>query len=165
MSVRHAFRGFSFINEIIGTGLGAIVLVLVVYQFISRALPIYTPAWTTEAATFAFLWMCAALAGSAYVRGAYVGVDLISERLSENAARWYHRLIHLAVLVLAVTFVFTGWNFGMKTLNQYTPALSWNRGLINFSVCYLGINLGLAALSMMLSSDPASHKAHALAEE
>ncbi len=165
MVCRHAFKIFTRINEIVGIALGVVILVLVVYQFVSRALPIYTPAWTTEAATFAFIWLCAVLAGSAYLRGAYVGVDLLAARLSGNTLCWYHRFIHLAVLIFAITLVYTGWNFGMRTLNQYTPALSWNRGVINFSVCYLGINLGISALKLMVSSNPASHKAHALAEE
>lgn len=164
MICSRTFRAFTRINEILGILLGLIILVLVVYQFLSRALPIPTPAWTTEAATFAFIWLCAILAGSAYLRGAYVGVDLLSNKLSGNTLVWYHRFIHLAVLVFAVTLAYTGWNFGMRTLNQFTPALTWNRGYINLSACYLGINLGLSALYLMVSPDPGAHKAHALAE-
>ena len=160
-----AFRVFTRLNEIVGTILGVIILVLVVYQFVSRASTfLATPAWTTEAATFAFIWSCAVLAGSAYLRGAYVGVELFTSRFSGATLHWYHRFVHLAVLIFAVTMAYTGWNFGMKTMNQFTPALTWNRGLINMSVCYLGVNLALSALALLLSSDPGEHKQHVVTE-
>lgn len=159
------FKIFTRLNEIAGTILGIIILVLVVYQFVSRASTLLsTPAWTTEAATFAFIWSCAVLAGSAYLRGAYVGIDLFSSRFSGATLVWYHRIVHLAVFIFAVALAYTGWNFGMKTLNQFTPALTWNRGYVNLSVCYLGVNLALSALALILSSDPGSHKKHAMAE-
>ncbi|MEM8690707.1 MAG: TRAP transporter small permease subunit [Pseudomonadota bacterium] len=115
----------------IGRGIGVVALALMVLailiQVVARYLFNNALPWPDEAARFAMLWMTGLMAPTAFRRGGFVALDVISfllPRIISAALSLFLLLVSLAVLVVAIQI---GWGevtgFGGKfaTASLYLP--------------------------------------------
>ena len=151
MSVQLPFRWWQRICEVLGTILGAVMIVVVVYQVIARYTPVPLAPWTEEAARFLFIWTTALIAGPAYARVAYVGVDLVPLLVPDWLYPWWMRALHLGALVFAYFLITEGFDLGLRTMNQSTPGLGITMGYINASIGFAGVNLAVMVVGVALS--------------
>jgi TRAP-type C4-dicarboxylate transport system permease small subunit len=140
--------------EFLGTAFGILLVVVVTYQIIARYTPVPLAAWTEESARFTFIWATALIAGPAYARAAYVGVDLVPVLLSDRVYVWWMRGLHLGVLVFAVVLMWTGYELGWRTMNQRSPGLGLQMGYINGAMGFAGLNLVIMVIGVMMSPQP-----------
>ena len=135
------FRWWQKACEAAGLGLGLVMIVVVVYQVIARYSPVPLAPWTEEAARFLFIWTTALIAGPAYYRGAYVGVDLVPSLLPDWLFAVWARVIHVLVIAFAVILMAQGFELGQRTMNQSTPGLGITMGYINGAMGFAGLNI------------------------
>jgi len=108
----------------------AAILIQVVARYIfNNALP-----WPDEAARFCMLWMTGLMAPTAFRRGGFVALDMISGLLSKRVAALLGLLlllVSLAILVVAVQIGFkevTGFGGRFATASLYLPTFDgWFR--------------------------------------
>ncbi|WP_299586811.1 TRAP transporter small permease [uncultured Tateyamaria sp.] len=108
----------------------AAILIQVVARYIfNNALP-----WPDEAARFCMLWMTGLMAPTAFRRGGFVALDMISGLLSTRVAALLGLvllLISLAILIVAVQIGFkevTGFGGRFATASLYLPTFDgWFR--------------------------------------
>jgi TRAP-type C4-dicarboxylate transport system permease small subunit len=143
--VPRPFALWQRVCEVAGTAMGIVRVVVVTYQIIARYSPLPLAAWTEESARFAFIWATALIAGPAYVRAAYVGIDLVPVLLSDRAYVWWMRALHLGVLVFAVVLTWMGTELGLRTMNQRSPGLGLPMGYVNGAMGFAGLNLVICA--------------------
>lgn len=151
MRLNTPFRQWQRICEILGTLLGGIMIVIVVYQVIARYTPVPLAPWTEEAARFLFIWTTALIAGPAYARGAYVGVDLVPVLLPDRVYAWWARVLHVCVIVFAVELTRRGFDLGVRTMNQSTPGLGITMGYINGAMGFAGLNLLITGIGVIFA--------------
>ncbi len=144
------FRQWQWICEILGTFLGGVMIAVVVYQVIARYTPVPLAPWTEEAARFLFIWTTALIAGPAYVRGAYIGVDLVPVLLPDRVFRWWMRILHIGALIFAFELMRRGLDLGERTMNQSTPGLGITMGYINGAMGFAGLNLLVMVIGTIL---------------
>ena len=150
MTLLSPFRWWQRVCELLGLSLGLIMIVVVVYQVIGRYTPVPLAPWTEEAARFLFIWTTALIAGPAYLRGAYVGVDLVPSLLGDRTFAVWARVIHLMVIGFAVVLMLQGTDLGQRTMNQSTPGLGLSMGYINGAMGFAGLNLIVMAVCALL---------------
>ena len=124
-------------------------------------------AWPEEAARFLMLWMTGLVAPTAYRRGGFVAIDMVSEALPKVAANFLNMflfLISLMVLAVAVPIALdevSGFNAAFKTSSLYYPTADgwekvprvWMQYSIvvgTFLLIIVNIELVLRQLIMML---------------
>ncbi|WP_428687231.1 TRAP transporter small permease [Roseibium sp.] len=99
------------------------ILIQVVFRYVfNNALP-----WPDEAARFCMLWMTGLMAPTAFRRGGFVAIDMLTvalPRLLANVLSLVLLLISLAVLVVAVQIGYgevTGFGGKFATASLYVP--------------------------------------------
>ena len=108
----------------------AAILIQVVARYLfNNALP-----WPDEAARFCMLWMTGLMAPTAFRRGSFVALDIISSFLSKQIAIFLNLLLLLTSLLILLIAVQIGWKevtgFGGKfaTASLYLPSFDgWFR--------------------------------------
>ncbi|MEL6889374.1 MAG: TRAP transporter small permease [Pseudomonadota bacterium] len=142
----------------IGRGIGiaaiaamvAAILIQVVARYVfNNALP-----WPDEAARFCMLWMTGLMAPTAFRRGGFVALDLVSGLLPKAAATVLSLillLISLAILVVALPIGFsevTGFGGRFATASLYLPTFDgWFR--VPRSWMMLSLLVGVVLLLMV----------------
>ncbi|GAB4513652.1 MAG: hypothetical protein Tsb0019_11110 [Roseibium sp.] len=102
----------------------AAILIQVVFRYLlNNALP-----WPDEAARFCMLWMTGLMAPTAFRRGGFVAIDMLSHMLPRalgNLLSFLLLLVSLAVLIVAVQIGYaevTGFGGKFATASLYLPA-------------------------------------------
>lgn len=142
----------------VGRGIGiaaiaamvAAILIQVVARYVfNNALP-----WPDEAARFCMLWMTGLMAPTAFRRGGFVALDLVSGLLPKAAAAvlsLFLLLISLAILVVALPIGFsevTGFGGRFATASLYLPTFDgWFR--VPRSWMMLSLLVGVVLLLMV----------------
>lgn len=140
--------------EALGTAFGIALVVVVTYQILARYTPVPLAPWTEESARFAFIWATAFISGPAYVRAAYVGIDIVPVLLSDRIYVWWMRALHLGVLVFSLVLTWMGVQLGLRTMNQMSPGLGLPMGYINGAMGFAGLNLSLLAFATLIGPQP-----------
>ena len=148
--VPRPFALWQKVCEVLGTAMGILLVVVVTYQIIARYSPVPLAAWTEESARFTFIWATALIAGPAYARAAYVGIDLVPILLGDRAYVWWMRALHLLVLVFALVLTWMGTELGLRTMNQRSPGLGLPMGYVNIAMGFAGLNLVIMVFGVML---------------
>ena len=144
------FKLWQTLCEALGTAFGFALVIVVTYQIIARYTPVPLAAWTEESARFAFIWATALIAGPAYARAAYVGIDIVPLMLSDRVYVWWMRALHLGVLVFALVLTWMGIQLGLRTMNQMSPGLGLPMGYVNGAMGFAGFNLSLLAFAVLI---------------
>ncbi len=111
----------------IGIAAIALMVVAILIQVFYRYALNNPLAWPEEASRFLMLWMTGLVAPTAYRRGGFVAIDLVSEALPKVMANFLNLfllVISLAVLVFAVPIAIdevSGFNAAFKTSALYYP--------------------------------------------
>ncbi|HAB39218.1 MAG TPA: C4-dicarboxylate ABC transporter permease [Rhodobacteraceae bacterium] len=125
----------------------AAILIQVVARYLfNNALP-----WPDEAARFCMLWMTGLMAPTAFRRGSFVALDIITSFLSKQIATILNLLLLLTSLLILLIAVQIGWKevtgFGGKfaTASLYLPSFDgWFR--IPRSWMMLSLPVGIVLL-------------------
>tara|TARA_R110002096_G_scaffold52222_12_gene136236 strand:- start:4411 stop:4920 length:510 start_codon:yes stop_codon:yes gene_type:complete len=92
-------------------------------------------AWSLEVTAFLLLWTTFLGCAAAVARGAHMRVTEVTEALIPPAAHArLDALINLAVAVLLVSLILTGWSIVTFTWAQRTTVLYWPVGLLYASM-------------------------------
>ena len=112
----------------------ALMVVAILVQVFFRYALNNPLAWPEEAARFLMLWMTGLVAPTAYRRGGFVAIDMVSEALPRAAGQFLNLfllLISLMVLAIAVPIAFgevSGFNAAFKTSSLYYPTMDgWEK--------------------------------------
>ena len=122
----------------IGRGIGivaiAAMVIAILIQVVARYLFNNALPWPDEAARFCMLWMTGLMAPTAFRRGGFVALDMISGLLPKSAAALlslFLLLISLAILIVALPIGYsevTGFGGRFATASLYLPTLDgWYR--------------------------------------
>lgn len=122
----------------IGRGVGIVAIALMVaailIQVVARYIFNNALPWPDEAARFCMLWMTGLMAPTAFRRGSFVALDMISGFLSSRAAGILSLillLISFMILIIAVQIGYkevTGFGGKFATASLYLPTLDgWFR--------------------------------------
>jgi TRAP-type C4-dicarboxylate transport system permease small subunit len=109
---------------------------------VSRYLP-FLPiiSWGEEVTRFAGIWSVFLVSGLTIRRGAHLGVDFLTTRLSPLVRAGIHLLNGAFILGFSGLLLVYGLKLSAENLTQYSPALEWSMGII-----YLCIPIGAALM-------------------
>ena len=122
----------------IGRGIGiaaiAIMVVAILIQVVARYVFNNALPWPDEAARFCMLWMTGLMAPTAFRRGGFVALDMISGLMSPRVSAVLSLILLLISVMILIVAVQIGWNevtgFGGRfaTASLYLPTLDgWFR--------------------------------------
>ena len=122
----------------LGRGIGivaiAAMVIAILIQVVARYLFNNALPWPDEAARFCMLWMTGLMAPTAFRRGGFVALDMISGLLPKSAAALlslFLLLISLAILIVALPIGYsevTGFGGRFATASLYLPTFDgWYR--------------------------------------
>ena len=122
----------------LGRGIGivaiAAMVVAILIQVVARYVFNNALPWPDEAARFCMLWMTGVMAPTAFRRGGFVALDMISGLLPRTGAALLSLLLLLISLMILVVALPIGWNevtgFGGRfaTASLYVPTFDgWYR--------------------------------------
>ncbi|MEO0693117.1 MAG: TRAP transporter small permease [Pseudomonadota bacterium] len=142
----------------IGRGIGiaaiAAMVVAILIQVVARYVFNNALPWPDEAARFCMLWMTGLMAPTAFRRGGFVALDLVSGLLPRAAAAvlsLFLLLISLAILIVALPIGFsevTGFGGRFATASLYLPTFEgWFR--VPRSWMMLSLLVGVVLLLMV----------------
>ncbi|MBD8014616.1 TRAP transporter small permease [Planococcus wigleyi] len=116
-----------------------IMVLLVFFQIVSRAMFSTSFSWTNELARYMMVWLAFLGGGIAFQHNAHIGIEAIVERFS---VRW-QKFIQLAVMVICISFfiilIVTGLEFTTSSMTQSSPALNIPMGLVYLALPISGI--------------------------
>lgn len=142
----------------IGRGIGivaiALMVIAILIQVVARYLFNNALPWPDEAARFCMLWMTGLMAPTAFRRGGFVALDLISGLLPRGVAALlslFLLLISLAILIVALPIGYaevTGFGGKFATASLYVPTFDgWFR--VPRSWMMLSLLVGVVLLLMV----------------
>ncbi|WP_380058225.1 TRAP transporter small permease [Falsihalocynthiibacter sp. SS001] len=122
---------------------GIAILVLVFGNAALRGGAGFDLAWSLEVTAFLLLWTTFLGCAAAVARGAHMRVTEVTEALmGQKTQDVLTLIINIAVAVLMLTLIWTGWSIAEHTWAQRTTVLYWPVGLLYASMP-VGILLSL----------------------
>lgn len=116
-----------------------IMVLLVFFQIVSRAMFSTSFSWTNELARYMMVWLAFLGGGIAFQHRAHIGIEAIVERFS---GKW-RKFIQLVVMVICIVFfvilIVTGIEFTTSSMTQSSPALNIPMGLVYLALPISGV--------------------------
>jgi len=144
----------AFLEFITALAMGILVLD-VLWQVATRFIIKNPSSWTEELATFLLIWV--GLLGSAVAlnRGAHLGIDYFTLKLSEIKRFYIESVVFLLILVFSTTVLLIG---GIQLVNetfqlgQTAPAIGIKLGYVYIVVPIAGFFISLDSLEFFVMS-------------
>lgn len=127
------------------TAMVASLLLGVFYRYVLES----SLAWTGEAALFCFTWVVFLVSSLGVREGFHVRVTVIDGFLPPLLRGGLHRLILLAIAVMGVIMLWTGYEFAAFTASQVSPAIRYPLWLRNAAVPVAGALIVVHALARL----------------
>jgi TRAP-type C4-dicarboxylate transport system permease small subunit len=136
----------------------AVATVLTVFQVINRFLIGLPFPWGEELIRFLFVWVVFLGIGIVYKAKGHANVELLTAQLSEKSQRLLEFASELACLAFFFLLLFQGYNLFTVTMNQISPSMQINMGLVYLAVpvCALACLIhGIANLTSLFRNGDA----------
>ena len=143
---RTIFHGIGIGEQVVGSLLMVLVLVLVLFQVAQRYLPGAFP-WTGELARLSLVWATFVLAGYLAAFDRHIAIHVIDFVLRGRALASVKLLVNIVVLVTCVVMVYATYQLLDADVGQVTAAAQIPLRIVN-AVPIIG--LGLTALRAVL---------------
>lgn len=117
--MRLVLNGYCSLLKVLLTVLMAVLIVPVAMQILSRytgVIPRYI--WTEEIARFCFIWLIMIGAMIAVRDGTHFDVDVLPHTGNPAVEFGFRTFVNLAILVMALAFLWWGWDFGKLGARQ-----------------------------------------------
>lgn len=135
----------------LGTIISTILLIgSVLIQILARFLLPFTPAWTEESSRLFFIYAIAFAAGLAFIKGEYVSLDIVFNRLSETAQKRLLIFIHICTGVLFLTIVIFSIPFLKIGIPERSPSMGFSMVFPFFSISVLSLSIGYFSLHELI---------------
>ncbi|MCB1343326.1 MAG: TRAP transporter small permease [Pseudooceanicola sp.] len=144
--MRLVLEGYYRLLKILLTVLMGALIIPVTMQILSRytgLIPRYI--WTEEIARFCFVWIILIGAMIAVRDGTHFDVDVLPHSPNPRVEFGYRTFVHLAMLVMALSFLWWGWDFyvlGARQQSEISGLPMW--------MIYVAWPLGGATWSVFL---------------
>jgi TRAP-type C4-dicarboxylate transport system permease small subunit len=126
--LRTAFRAISLAEQVVGTALILVILILVLVQVAQRYLPGGWP-WTGEVARLALVWCTFALSGYLMAHDRHISIRVVDLVLSRRGLGLVKAMGHLFVAVTCAAMAIATYLLIANDIGQRTPAagipLAW----------------------------------------
>lgn len=135
----------------------ALLLLDVTWQVLTRFLLENPSSFTEELARFLLIWIGLLGSAHAYRHKMHLGVDIVVRSLSPKVAGVLAKIVQLITIAFAASVLVYG---GSKLLllavhlEQKSPAMQVNMGLVYLALPISGVLLVLYAIEHMLTSEP-----------
>jgi TRAP-type C4-dicarboxylate transport system permease small subunit len=135
----------------------ALLLLDVTWQVLTRFLLENPSSFTEELARFLLIWIGLLGSAHAYRHKMHLGVDIVVKSLSPKVAGALAKIVQLITIAFAASVLVYG---GTKLLllavhlEQKSPAMQVNMGLVYLALPISGVLLVLYAIEHMLTSEP-----------
>lgn len=139
-TVPRAIRVLGRIEGVVAGLLVLCVLMLVLFQVITRYVFNAPVAWTEELARFALIWLAFIGAGWVASRGSHVTVRLGDDKLSPQVRRWLDAFAGLLSLIIGGALLWGAPDFLITAGRTSSPALNWPMGWV-YGASVLGYGL------------------------
>lgn len=109
--------------------------------------------WTEELAIYLLIWVSLLGSSVAFAAKAHLGVDYLTSKLDEQAARLMEILVNLlAAFFAAAAFIWGGWVLVSETLqaNQVSPALDIKVGYVYMVLPISGVFMVIFAFESIV---------------
>jgi TRAP-type C4-dicarboxylate transport system permease small subunit len=138
--------------QIVLTGLMGVLIVPVVLQIVSRFSPDLPHfIWTEELARFCFIWVIMIGAMIAVRDGSHFELDLWGKPRSTRSLAIGRLLVHGAMLLVALTFVWFGYRFALFGLAQKSELTGLNMLTIHAAWPLAGVTFTLFLAEKILA--------------
>jgi len=134
----------------------AVLLIDVSWQVLTRFILANPSSFTEELARFLLIWIGLLGSAHAYRHKMHLGVDIFVKSLSTTSAKVLKQAVQLITIAFALSvLVFGGGKLMLLAihLNQESPAMHINMGVIYIALPLSGILLALFAIEHMLTPD------------
>lgn len=140
-----AERAFVAINKALVGLMMAVMFLLVFTNVVTRYGFGFSIGWAEEVSRFIMVWCTFIAAGLALREGRHVAIEVLQDKLPEQARRLLRLGIFLALLAFAVGTVWLGARFAIFAWDKETMVTQIPRG-----IPYLGIPVGMAFFALHL---------------
>ncbi|WP_413450388.1 TRAP transporter small permease [Georgenia phoenicis] len=130
----------------------ALLVVIVVWQVVSRQVLGDPSTWTEEGARLTFVWL--GLFAAAYVFGerGHIAVEILARRFPERGEKVLAVVVQLVVLVFALTvLVWGGWRASQNAWLQELSALPFTLGQMYLALPVAGVLIAFYAVYYVLT--------------
>lgn len=116
-----------------------IMVLLVFFQIVSRAMFSTSFSWTNELARYMMVWLAFLGGGIAFQHRAHIGIEAIVERFSGKSRKFIQLVVMVICIVFFVILIVTGLEFTTSSMTQSSPALNIPMGLVYLALPISGI--------------------------
>lgn len=144
----------SYLNRVL-VFLMAFLVLDVCWQVVTRFVLNDPSSYTEEIARFTLIWIALLGAASAYKRGLHLGIDIVTNALSDRLKFFTELLVHFAVIIFAVAILIYG---GSKLvamtlhLNQVSAVLGVKMGYIYLAMPISGVLFLIYSFRFVITS-------------
>jgi len=123
----------------------SVFVAVLIAEVILRYIFSYSMSWSSELASYLFVWTVFLAAGVGFKTGDHMAVSILVDRLPEKANRVFNFCIHLVVLAFVVWVAKQGYFLVPRLFNQTSPALR-----ISMFYAYLSVPAGCSLMAMYM---------------
>jgi len=140
-------RGFLWLNRVLLMLLLALMAVMVFANVVLRYTTGDSLVWAEELSRYLMVWLTFLGAGLVLRYGGHLAIDTLQDALPSRAGRILRALILLCVAVFAVTMMWLGTGYIIRTWAQTTPVTELPFGLV-YSALPVGFFFMLVHMAM-----------------
>lgn len=116
------------------------VIIIVSVQIVSRFAP-FSFIWTEELTRYLFLYAICFGAPLALMRGEFINVDLILNKMPDKFRRYYEVGIYVLIIALSVVMVIEGYQFTLIGKNQASATMPFQMSVIHAALVIMAVFL------------------------
>jgi len=118
-------------------GMVAIMTVIIILQVFMRYFFLFSLSWSEEVARYLMIWVSFLGASLALKYGFHIGVEFVTNRISEKMRGWVNLMAKLGMLLFLIYFTIGGFRVSWAVRDQDSPAL-----LFSMAYAYLSAPVG-----------------------
>jgi len=131
----HSFvRQLNRVTEYVAMSFLVIMVLLVFFQIISRAISGFSFSWTEEVARYLLVWVSFLASGFAYQYGAHVSIEVLVNKFNIKAKNVFAIIGAMISISFAIILIITGFELSMESMTNTSPALHLPMSLVYFAI-------------------------------
>lgn len=126
-------------TEVLTMSFLAVMVLLVFFQVLSRALFDASFSWTAELARYLMIWLVFLGGGIAFQQGAHIGIEALVERFSNRGKKLVQLIVSVICIAFFVILIVTGIEFSSASMSQTSPAMNLPMGYVYLAIPISGV--------------------------
>lgn len=126
-----------------------LMVIVIIYQVLSRQIFSYTPSWSEELSRLLFVWVSFLGIAYGFKEKLHIALGLVVDKLPKKAQNIFDYFAKILVIMFGVIMIYYGWNFTVLMGNSTMPGTGLPSSALYASIPVSGFYVMLYGIELL----------------